>query len=134
MVLPYVLTGEVVHGRSLGNTYDSPTANITPKEDIPDLPFGVYYSSVSIDGKEYPAITNLGVRPTVSDDGRVNAETFIYDYDNVLYGKTISVKLLGFRRKEQRFSDVEELYKTVRLDLEEGRKYHGLASFSMASV
>ncbi len=126
MDLPFVMTGVVEHGRKLGNTYDSPTANITPAEDIARLPHGVYYSSVSVDGKEYPAITNLGVRPTVSDDDRVNAETFIYDYDNDLYGKTIKVTLIAFRRKEQRFDSVDELYDTVRLDLEEGRIFHGI--------
>ena len=127
MNLPCTLSGKVVHGRSLGNTYDCPTANILPSEVENGLAYGVYYSVITIDGKEYPAITNLGVRPTVSDEGRVNAETFIFDHDEDLYGKFVSVTLLEFRRYEERFDSLDELIKVVHDDFREARKYHGLA-------
>ena len=126
MDLPFTMTGKVVHGQSLGNTYESPTANITPNEDISSLPRGVYYSTVSVEGHTYPAITNLGVRPTVSNDGRLNAETFIFDYDKDLYGKDIAVTLLAFRRGEQKFGSVDMLYETIRTDISEAAKYHGI--------
>ena len=126
MNLPCTLSGKVVHGRSLGNTYDCPTANILPSEEISDLPYGVYYSVITVDGNEYPAITNLGVRPTVSDDGSVCAETYVYDYNGDLYGKSVTVKLLEFRRSEQKFSSVDELFAAVDDDFREGRIYHGI--------
>ena len=126
-MLPFTLTGKVIHGQSMGNTYDSPTANIIPDEDVSSLSHGVYYSVVTIDGQSHPAITNLGVRPTVSVNGPVNAETFIYSYNEDLYGKIITVTLLAFRRGEQKFESVDELFATVKRDLEEGAKYHGLS-------
>ena len=126
MQLPATLTGTVEHGKALGNTYDFPTANITPCEDVSDLPFGVYYSVLTVDGKDHPSITNLGVRPTVSDDNKVCAETSVYDADLDMYGKNITVTLLKFRRPEQRFSSVDELYATVADDHRAGRAWHGL--------
>ncbi len=125
MNLPVTLTGKVISGNRIGRRFDSPTANIIPKEDL-TLTHGVYYSTVDVDGKKLYGITNLGVRPTVSDDGRVCAETYIYDFNGDLYDKTISVTLLHFSRSERRFDSLDELFATVENDLAEGRKYHSL--------
>ena len=124
MNLPQVITGTVQHGHELGRRFDTPTANITPLEDISGLALGVYYSDINIDGITYHSITNLGVRPTVSSSGRVSAETFIYDLDKDIYDKNVSVTLLDFRRPEAKFTTTEELFETVRTDLLAGRTYH----------
>ena len=121
--LPFTLTGIVLHGRSFGRTIDVPTANIVPREDVSALSFGVYYSVITIDGVTYKAITNLGRRPTVEDGDFVNAESFIYDFKGDLYDKEISVKLLKFKRPEQKFDSFEALTEAMHKDLEEGRKY-----------
>ena len=126
MKLPVTLSGTVQSGNRIGRTFDMPTANIVPEEDISDLTFGVYYSEITIDGKKYPAITNLGVRPTVSDDGGVNAETFIYDYEDQIYDKRVRVTLLEFRRNEQRFGSLDELFETVKDDFRAGKEFHNL--------
>ena len=126
MNLPKVITGTVQHGHELGRRFDTPTANITPSEDVSDLANGVYYSDITIDGITYHSITNLGVRPTVSSSGRVSAETFIYDLDKDIYDKNVSVTLLDFRRRETKFSTTEELFETVKTDLLAGRSYHGI--------
>ena len=126
MNLPVTLSGTVQAGNRIGRTFDMPTANIVPEEDVSDLTYGVYYSVITIGKEQYPAITNLGVRPTVSDDGGVNAETFIYDYEDQIYDKRVTVTLLEFRRKEQRFASLDELYRTVDDDFREGARFHGL--------
>lgn len=133
MNLPVTLSGTVQAGNHIGRTFDIPTANIWPSEDVTGLTLGVYYSVITIDGVKYPSITNLGTRPTVSDDGRVNAETFIYDYKGDIYGLFIKVTLLDFRRGERRFDSVDELFDTIRRDLDEGVAYHRARS-SIASV
>lgn len=133
MKLPVTLSGKVIHGNSLGNTYDSPTANIVPAEDVSRLAHGVYYSLISIEGENHPAITNLGVRPTVSDDGGVNAETYIYDHSKDIYDMDVTVTLLEFSRPEKKFATVDELYETVEADIRAGAHFHGLASSSSAS-
>ena len=126
MNLPVSITGIVISGNRIGRKYDFPTANIIPEEDVSDLPCGVYYSIMTVDKAEYPSITNLGVRPTVSDDGSVCAETSVYDYDGDLYGKHIKVTLLAFRRGEQKFDSVDDLFSTVAEDWREGRRWHGI--------
>ena len=126
MKLPVTLTGSVRSGNHIGRQFDMPTANIMPAEDISGLPYGVYYSVITIDGKEHPSITNLGVRPTVNDDGRANAETFIYCYDGDLYGKDVFVTLLKFRRAEKKFDSLDELYETISEDQRQGKIFHGI--------
>ena len=126
MKLPVTLSGTVRSGNRIGRTFDMPTANIVPEEDVSDLTFGVYYSVITIEGKQYPAITNLGVRPTVSDGGGVNAETFIYDYEDQIYDKRVSVTLLEFRRNEQRFGSLDDLYVAVKDDFRAGARFHNL--------
>ena len=124
MELPFTLSGRVEHGKALGNTYNMPTANITPREDVSDLARGVYYSRIDIDEGSYPAITNLGVRPTVQNDGPVNAETFIYGMSDDIYDKNVSVRLLRFHRDEKRFSSPDELFEAIREDILAGRQFH----------
>ena len=120
--LPRTLTGRVAHGKALARKFDIPTANIEPREDVTGLEFGVYFSKVTVDGREYRSITNLGVRPTVQDGSRINAESFIYDFDGDLYGKEISVTLTEFKRPETKFSSVDDLFATIRRDIEDGRR------------
>lgn len=141
--LPVTLTGYIVHGKHLGTHFGMPTANIDPAEDVSDLAHGVYFSVITVDQKQYAAITNLGTRPTVSNDGRVNAETFICGYDGDLYGKEAKITLLLFHRPEKRFSSADELFRTISEDIIAGAKYHhfpedelpeALTSSSIASV
>ena len=143
MTFPVILTGKITHGKHLATGFGMPTANIDPIEDTSDLAHGVYYSVITVDGKDFPAITNLGIRPTVSDDGRVNAETFIYGYKGDLYGKNASIKLIGYRRAERRFDSTGELFRTIADDIRAGAYFHqlpedalpaALTSSSMASV
>ena len=126
MKLPVTITGYVQPGKHIGRRFDVPTANITPREDVSDLARGVYYSSISFDGSEHPSITNLGVRPTVDDNGTVNAETFVFDYEGDLYEKDVAVTLLEFRRSEKKFDSLDKLYETVRDDFRAGRAFHGI--------
>ena len=121
--LPLSIHGTVLHGNSLGHTINIPTANIVPDLDVSDLPHGVYFSRVSVDGKVYKSITNLGTKPTVKSDNDVNVETFIYDYVGDLYGKEITVELLAFKRPEMKFDSFEALSKQMQSDLDEGRDY-----------
>lgn len=124
--VPFTISGKVVGGNKLGRTIDIPTANIFPKEDVSKMAFGVYYSKVFIGGKSYKAITNLGIKPTIADNSKVNAESFIYDFDCDIYDNEITVELLEFKRPERKFSSFEELGIQMKMDLEEGRVYSGL--------
>ena len=124
---PYKITGKIVHGRALGRRIGIPTLNQTPPVDKLLPPFGVYYSEVKTEGKIFKGITNIGIKPTVTNDNQVTVETSLYNFSGDLYGETAEVSLLTFRRPEMRFSGVAELKKTMEKDIRAGEIYHGLS-------
>ena len=123
---PYKITGKIVHGRALGRRIGIPTLNQMPPSDKLLPPFGVYYSEVKTEGGIYKGITNIGIKPTVTNENRVTVETSLYDFSGDLYGETAEVSLLTFRRPEMRFSGIAELKKTMEKDIRAGEIYHGL--------
>lgn len=112
---PFTLTGEVVHGKHLGHRIGFPTINFVYPNKI-EVKRGVYISRVELHGVKYPAITNIGVRPTVENTDNVNVETHIIGCEEELYGSTVSVELHAFRREERRFEGVEALVRQLEKD------------------
>ena len=123
---PYRITGKIVHGRALGRRIGIPTLNQLPPPDKLLPPFGVYYSEVKADGRVYKGMTNIGTKPTVTDEHVVTVETYLSDFEGDLYGETAEVGLLTYRRPEKRFSGVMELRKTMEEDILAGKIYHGI--------
>ena len=109
---------EVRHGRRLAGRLGFPTINqIWPESFV--LPrFGVYASRAFLGEKSYTAVTNIGVKPTVVEDGGegVLAETYIEGFSGDLYGSRVRVALLGFMRPERRFGSIDELKAQIKQD------------------
>lgn len=120
---PYFLEGKVVEGNKLGRTWSIPTANIMVNHRKLLPPDGVYFSKIEIDHKSYCAITNIGRKPTISDKGEKNAENYIYDFSENIYGKNIKIQLLQFYRPEQKFQSVDRLISRLQQDLQCGEKF-----------
>lgn len=122
---PYYLRGNVEMGFQRGRTIGVPTANLHP--DVEFIPRkGVYVTLTSLGGKGHPSITNIGVNPTFSEDGKrspIKIETHIFDFEAQLYGLEIEVQLLHFLRDEKKFSGLDELKQQIQKDLQEARKY-----------
>lgn len=120
---PYRISGEVIHGRSLGHKIGVPTIN----QRIPDgkiMPrMGVYCARVTVDGREYNGIANAGSKPTVQNEPVYGLETHLFDCDADLYGKQVKTELLHFVRPEQKFASVEELRRQLEADKQTGRSY-----------
>ena len=117
----YSVSGIVEHGAHLGTTIGVPTVNVLPPDNKLLPPFGVYKSTVVIGDRSFAGMTNIGRKPTVSDSGRVGVETYIYDFNEDVYGKFIEVKLLKFMRPEMKFDGVEQLKAQIHTDIEEAR-------------
>lgn len=114
---PYAVKGRVVHGRKLGRTLGFPTANLIPEEGKLLPAAGVYYSLVQVGGKEYKGISNVGYKPTVSrDKTHQSVETYIYDFEEEIYGKEIKVLFCRFCREERKFASLDELKKQIEQD------------------
>ena len=118
---PYSIYGIVAKGNQLGRTIDIPTVNIYPSESKLLPPNGVYASVTEFDGKKYYGVTNVGTKPTVSDDFEISVETNIFDFDRDIYGKSINVSLMHFLRPEMKFESIEALQKQMTSDAEFAR-------------
>lgn len=125
---PYHIRGEVIHGRKLGRTFGMPTTNMIPASSKLLPPYGVYTSKTLIDGIYYPGVTNIGFKPTVGEEKQVGIETYIFDYNADLYGKTIEVELYRFQRPELKFDTIDELILTMEKDKAEAQQYFGIES------
>lgn len=133
--IPYYVDGEIVHGKQLGRTLGMPTVNLLPPQEKLLPPKGVYYSYVylhsrnkntSYDGVQIPSITNIGTKPTVDNGEQMGVETYLYNFDADVYGESLEVYLLSYKRPEMRFGGVEELKAQMQQDIAAGRRYHGL--------
>lgn len=120
---PHVLTGAVLHGKQLGRTIGIPTSNLVVPKGLLTPAFGVYAGKVWIDGRDYLAVTNVGVRPTVEQSDRVTVEPWILDFDGDLYGKEIRVEFYKRLRPERKFGSIEELRAAILKNAEETRAY-----------
>lgn len=120
---PYSVYSKVEHGKELGRRIGIPTIN----QFFPDgkvLPAdGVYITECEIGEDVYPSITNIGVRPTVENDGKRNMETHIIGYNGSLYGSYIRVNFYKRIRAEKRFASLEELQSEIRKNIESAVAY-----------
>lgn len=122
---PHILSGRVIHGRQLGRRLGIPTANLRLPEGLAAPKFGVYACRCHIDGKTYPAVTNIGTRPTVEGSG-VTVEPWILDYRGDLYDRELTLEFHFFLRPEQKFPSLEALKAEIFRNAEETREYFSL--------
>ena len=126
----YAIRGEVVVGNRLGRKIGFPTSNLVIDLSMVTPPNGVYVTYCTYNNKRYPSVTNVGIKPTIESqenesEVRVkNVETHIFDFDNELYGKTITVEFLRKLRDEVKFDDIQDLADQIVRDCREARKYH----------
>ena len=109
----------IVKGNEIGRTLSFPTINqIIPETNV--IPrFGVYRSYAEVHGKNYLGVTNIGIKPTVTNrhDGTgAVMETYIIGFEGNLYGETAAVSLCEFIRPEKRFASLEELKVQIQTD------------------
>ncbi|WP_342624189.1 bifunctional riboflavin kinase/FAD synthetase [Pseudomonas alkylphenolica] len=119
---PYRISGRVLHGQKLARQLGTPTANIQLKRRRVPLS-GVYLVSVELDGKPWPGVANIGVRPTVSGDGSAHLEVHLLDYAGDLYGRRLTVEFHHKLREEQRFASLEALKSAIDADIAAARAH-----------
>lgn len=119
---PHVLTGTVVHGKQLGRTIGIPTANLLLPPELLVPRFGVYACKAFAEGKWYPAVTNIGTRPTVNGTG-ITVEPWLLDFSGDLYGKPLRLEFHSFLRPETKFPTLSHLQAEIRKNAEQTRKF-----------
>jgi len=116
----YFIKGIVVDGKKLGHEIGFPTANIDPQESYKLVPKdGVYAVKVEIDDVMYNGMLNIGFRPTVNHqmDNR-SIEVNIFDFDQNIYYKNISIHFYKRIRNEQMFKGIDALKEQLVKDKE----------------
>lgn len=117
----YAIEGEVVPGARRGRLLGFPTANLsTDNELVP--PTGVYATAAEIGGTRWPAVTNIGVRPTFETAGAVTVETHVLGLDADVYGARLSLRFIQRLRDERRFPDVDALREQIAADVRRARR------------
>ena len=125
LMRPYLFYGEVVHGRKLGRTLGMPTVNLIPEAEKLLPPKGVYYSRVLHMGQEYRSITNLGCKPTIEGEKpSFGVESYLYHFDEEIYGDFLYVSLYHYVREEMRFETVDALKVQMQQDIAAGEAWH----------
>jgi riboflavin kinase/FMN adenylyltransferase len=120
----YSIYGTVVRGDGRGKALGWPTINVATAHEV--LPKdGVYASKVWLpeSARLLDAVTNVGSRPTFSDDGQRVVESHLLDFDEQIYGKRVELCFLERLRGEQAFPSAEALTSQIEQDAGRAREY-----------
>ena len=113
---PYPIKGIVKDGKHLGRKLGYPTVNVEPENDVLLPQNGVYATGITVDGKTYQSITNVGKNPTTDNLNRSRTETHIFNESIDCYGKYVTIQFLKFIRREKHFANEKELAYNVSYD------------------
>ncbi|MFQ5416558.1 MAG: bifunctional riboflavin kinase/FAD synthetase [Myxococcota bacterium] len=127
----YTIRATIVAGDGRGREVGYRTANLAQENEILPAP-GVYAGRLRFlddgepaKGREFLAVTNVGIRPTFGDENRLIAEAHLLDFDADVYGRRIELSFAHRLRPERRFADVDALREQIAKDVEEGRRRLG---------
>jgi riboflavin kinase / FMN adenylyltransferase len=118
----YSISGHVAHGRKVGRTLGFPTANIVLRH--PPALTGIFAVRVhGVGAAPLPGVASVGVRPTITENGRPLAEVYLFDFDGRIYGKRITIEFLHKLRDEARFPDLAALTRQMHDDVAQARSF-----------
>jgi riboflavin kinase/FMN adenylyltransferase len=119
----YSLASKIIHGDQMGTKLGFPTANLDSR-GLLTPPNGVYIVEAEVEGKTYPAVANIGVRPTLKDgSSQVRVEVHLLDFNEDLYEKEMEIFFLEPVRGEQKFASLEALKEQISKDVQAARKF-----------
>ncbi len=119
----YSLSGEVIHGNGRGHGLGIPTSNLKIQQQRVLPANGVYACWATFDGQLFPAVTNIGFRPTFENQSsQTFVETHLLDFQGQLYGQVIKLQFITRIRSEIHFSDINELLTQIHQDIKTTRE------------
>jgi riboflavin kinase/FMN adenylyltransferase len=120
----YFIRGEVVKGDSLGRMLGFPTINLSYSRNKLLPKKGVYFTKTGIEGQFFNGITNVGIRPTIGGQGGTpSVETFLFNFNESVYGKTAKVYFIKRQRDEMKFNGLEELTQAIERDKQDAMRF-----------
>lgn len=119
----YSISGRVVRGDGLGRQLGFPTANVRVRHNRAPLA-GIFAVEVAgVSERPVRGVASLGVRPTVTHEGKPVLETYLFDFSGDLYGRHVRVDFLHKFRDEQKFADLAALTRQIAGDVEQARAW-----------
>lgn len=120
----YYTIGTVTQGKRMGRKIDAPTLNLPFEGDLKPA-YGVYAVSVSDVSlqKEYKAVANFGLRPTVEMTDKPLLEAYLLESCPFDYGHRLKVVWHHFLRQERKFNGVDELKQQIAMDVQEAKAF-----------
>ena len=113
----YRLSGKIVEGYQVGRTIGFPTANLQAWEKFKVIPaLGVYAVFVRIGNEIYKGMLYIGKRPTLQHNAEISVEVNIFDFDDDLYNKSLTVEFIDFIRADEKFENMELLIRQIKQD------------------
>ena len=123
---PFAIAGRVAHGQKLGRSLGFPTANIAIRYKPPFT--GVFAVRIhGLGATPRTGVASLGIRPTVRAEPRPLLEVFVFDFDESIYGRHVSVEFLHKLRDEERYPDLDALTRQIRADVAQARDWFAAA-------
>ena len=119
----YAISGDIVRGKGLGHTVGIPTANLHLREKVILPSSGVYYTRVTLPDGVHDGLTNLGFNPTF-DKHPYTIETYIYDFDKMIYGDPMTLTFKMKVRGEIKFDSLDALFDQIRSDIAKIDRYY----------
>lgn len=117
----HAVTGTVIRGEARGRTIGFPTANLGQVEQLLP-PRGVYAVRAKIGGGTFPAVMNLGQRPTFTSNGVDSLEVHLLEGGRDCYGEEMALSDFEWIRDEERFADAGALKRQISRDVETARE------------
>ena len=116
-------SGEVVHGDHRGRTMGFPTANLQLEESQKIIPpNGVYICYADTPQGSYPALVNIGIRPTFAKKTPI-LEAHLIGFTGDLYHHTIRVRFFKRIRDEKKFPGIESLIEQIKQDMTQVKQF-----------
>lgn len=120
---PFALKGKVVHGFHNGRGLGFPTANVGEVDPQMLLPHnGAYAVLAYIDGQMLQGMANIGKRPTLDNGSKLSIEVNLFDFDEDIYGKEITLEFISFLRLEFKMCGLDELKKQLTHDRDNAKR------------
>jgi riboflavin kinase/FMN adenylyltransferase len=124
---PFSVRGTQARGRGIGKRLLVPTVNLAPHEEL--LPaFGVYVSRLTVGGRCFQAVTNVGNRPTFGEPSFA-VESHILDFEPIEMNEQtpIDLEFLLRLRGEIAWPSPEALKAQIMKDVTKAKRYFRLA-------
>jgi riboflavin kinase/FMN adenylyltransferase len=115
---PFHVDGAVREGARIGRKLGFPTINTAVENELLPAP-GVYVGGVQFVGEAAPrpAVTNVGLRPTLQPNGPLVVESHVLGFEGDVYGREVRLFFVDRLRDERQFASADELAAQIARDV-----------------